>query len=50
MLEMFKSNKISANINDLGKKFKEKEVLKLYLNFHHFIIFALPKDQDFRNL
>ena len=54
MLEMFESNKISANINDLvelffkGKKFKEKEVLKLYLNFHQFINFALTKDQDFR--
>ena len=54
MLEMFKSNKISANINDLvelffkGRKFKEKEVLKLYLNFHQFINFALTKDQDFR--
>ena len=54
MLEMFESNKISANINDLvdlffrGRKFKEKEVLKLYLNFHQFINFALTKDQDFR--
>ena len=54
MLEMFMSNKISANINDLvelffrGKKFKEKEVMKLYLNFHQFIYFALTKDQDFR--
>jgi len=54
MLEMFMSNKISANINDLvdlffkGKKFKEKEVMKLYLNFHQFINFALTKDQDFR--
>ena len=54
MLEMFESNKISANINDLvelffkGKKFKEKEVMKLYLNFHQFMNFALTKDQDFR--
>lgn len=54
MLEMFMSNKISANINDLvelffrGKKFKQKEVMKLYLNFHQFIYFALTKDQDFR--
>ena len=54
MLEMFESNKISAKINDLvdlffkGKKFKEKEVMKLYLNFHQFINFALTKDQDFR--
>ena len=54
MLEMFVSNKISANINDLvelffkGKKFKEKEVMKLYLNFHQFINFALTKDQEFR--
>ena len=54
MLEMFMSNKISADINDLvelffkGKKFKEKEVLKLYLNFHQFINFALTKDQEFR--
>ena len=54
MLEMFESNKISANINDLvdlffrGKKFKEKEVMKLYLNFHQFMNFALTRDQDFR--
>ena len=54
MLEMFESNKISANINDLvdlffrGKKFKEKQVLKLYLNFYQFMNFALTRDQDFR--
>ena len=54
MQEMFESNKIPANINDLvdlffkGKKFKEKEVMKLYLNFHQFINFALTKDQEFR--
>ena len=54
MLEMFESNKISANINDLvnlffrGKKFKEKEVMKLYLNFHQFMNFALTREQDFR--
>ena len=54
MLEMFESNNISANINDLvqlffkGKKFKEKEVMKLYLNFHQFINFGLTKDQEFR--
>ena len=54
MLEMFESNKIYANINDLvelffkGKKFKEKEVLQLYLNFYQFINFALTKDQEFR--
>ena len=54
MLEMFESNKIYAKINDLvelffkGKKFKEKEVLQLYLNFYQFINFALTKDQEFR--
>ena len=54
MQEMFESNKIPANINDLvdlffkGKKFKEKEIMKLYLNFHQFINFALTKDQEFR--
>jgi len=54
MLEMFMSNKISASINDLvelffkGKKFKEKDVLKLYLNFSQFINFALTKNEEFR--
>ena len=54
MLEMFESNKISANINDLvtlffrGKKFKKKEILKLYLNFYQFMYFALTREQDFR--
>ena len=54
MQEMFESNKIYASINDLvdlffkGKKFKESEIMKLYLNFHQFINFALTKDQEFR--
>ena len=54
MQEMFNSNKINASINDLvdlffkGKKFKESEIMKLYLNFHQFINFALTKDQEFR--
>ena len=54
MLEMFMSNKISASINDLvelffkGKKFKEKDVMKLYLNFSQFINFALTKNEEFR--
>ena len=54
MQEMFESNKIFASINDLvdlffkGKKFKEKDIMKLYLNFHQFINFALTKDQEFR--
>ena len=54
MQEMFESNKIYASINDLvdlffkGKKFKEKDIMKLYLNFHQFINFALTKDQEFR--
>ena len=54
MQEMFESNKIPANINDLvdlffkGKKFKESEIMKLYLNFHQFINFALTKDKEFR--
>ena len=55
MQEMFESNKISASIHDLvdlffkGKKFKPKEIMKLYLNFHQFINFALTKDQEFRD-
>ena len=54
MQEMFESNKISASINDLvdlffkGKKFKQSEIMKLYLNFHQFINFGLTKDQEFR--
>ena len=54
MQEMFNSNKINASINDLvdlffkGKKFKESEIMKLYLNFHQFINFALTKDKEFR--
>ena len=54
MQEMFNANKINASINDLvdlffkGKKFKESEVMKLYLNFHQFINFALTKDKEFR--
>ena len=54
MQEMFESNKIFASINDLvdlffkGKKFKQSEIMKLYLNFHQFINFALTKDKEFR--
>ena len=54
MQEMFESNKISASINDLvdlffkGKKFKQSEIMKLYLNFHQFINFGLTKDKEFR--
>ena len=54
MQEMFNANKINASINDLvdlffkGKKFKESEIMKLYLNFHQFINFALTKDKEFR--
>ena len=54
MQEMFEANKISASINDLvdlffkGKKFKQSEIMKLYLNFHQFINFALTKDKEFR--
>ena len=54
ILEMFMSNKISANINDLvelffkGKNLKEKDVFKLYLNFTQFINFSLTKNEEFR--
>ena len=54
MQEMFESNKIFASINDLvdlffkGKKFKQSEIMKLYLNFHQFINFGLTKDKEFR--
>ena len=54
MVEMFNQNHINANLRDLvnlffkGKKIKEEDIMKLYLDFYQFMNFALTKDQDFR--
>ena len=55
MLTMFNQNHICADINELvklffkNKEFKEKDIMKLYLDFYQFMQFALNKDEDFRN-
>jgi len=55
MLTMFNQNHINADIKDLvnlffkNKKFKEKDVMKLYLDFYQFMEFAINKEQDFRD-
>ena len=57
MREMFIQNHIDATMNELVtlffkekniKEVKEKDINKLNLNFYHFMIFTLSKDQDFR--
>ena len=55
MLTMFNQNHICADINELvklffkNKEFKEKDIMKLYLDFYQFMKFALNQDEDFRN-
>ena len=55
MVKMFNDNHIYANIDELvqlffkDKKYKKEEIMNLYLDFYQFMIFALTKDQDFRN-
>ena len=54
MVEMFNQNHIKATTKELvnlffkGKKFREEDIMKLYLDFYQFMNFALTKDQDFR--
>ena len=56
MTTMFNTNNINVTEEDLcglffkGKKYKEKDINKLYLDFFQFMNFALSKksDQDFR--
>ena len=54
MLTMFNQNHICADINELvklffkNKEFKEKDIMKLYLDFYQFMKFALNQDEDFR--
>ena len=55
MLTMFNQNHINADIKELvnlffkNKKFKEKDIMKLYLDFYQFMEFAINKEQDFRD-
>jgi hypothetical protein len=55
MLTMFNQNRINADIKELvnlffkNKKFKEKDIMKLYLDFYQFMEFAINKEQDFRD-
>ena len=55
MLTMFNQNHINADIKDLvnlffkDQKFKEKDVMKLYLDFYQFMEFAINKEQAFRD-
>ena len=55
MLTMFNQNRINADINELvnlffkNQKFKEKDVMKLYLDFYQFMEFAINQEQAFRD-
>ena len=55
MLTMFNQNHINVDIKELvnlffkSKKFKEKDIMKLYLDFYQFMEFAINKEQDFRD-
>ena len=55
MLTMFNQNHINADIKELvnlffkNQKFKEKDVMNLYLDFYQFMEFAINKEQAFRD-
>ena len=54
MFTMFNQNNIFADLNELvnlffkNKKIKQKDIMKLYLDFFQFIEFSLHRDQEFR--
>ena len=55
MLTMFNQNHINADIKELvnlffkNKKFKEKDIMKLYLGFYQFMEFSINQEQAFRD-
>ena len=56
IVKMFNQNHITAGKNDIFNLFfkhkiikKEKDIKKLHLGFYQFIIFALKKEQEFRD-
>ena len=55
MLTMFNQNRINADIKELvnlffkNQKFKDKDIMKLYLDFYQFMEFAINQEQAFRD-